>query len=300
MARDVAQELEQRGYRARIVPIARLRDLEHVIEEQRRAGPLAEEICGLLDSAFSFRTPDDMRQVASMIVVAAPQPLYDVVFHRQGKPVILEVPPTYLYYRDTVAGVGRLLADTFGGEGYHFARAAVPEKTLAAWSGLAQYGRNNITYTGEMGSYYRPVAFYSDLPCKEDPWQEPQPLRACKNCGLCIESCPTGAIVEERFLVRAERCLTYFNENPGPFPDWLDPAVHHCVVGCLVCQTVCPLNRGRLKSQRAPDEFSEEETALLVDGAPAEALPRALTARLDRMGLLEYLGVLPRNLKPLL
>lgn len=300
MAAELASVLEGHGYNGRAVPVTRLRDLEDTIEGLSRQGLLAQGIQDLLAAAFAFRTPDEMRQVRSIIVIAAPEPLYRVVFHHQGKARELEVPPTYLYYRDLHARLGRILAEAHEGEGYHFARARVPEKTLAVASGLAQYGRNNITYVRGLGSYHRPSAFYSDMPVKGDEWQKPSVSPACKNCGLCAESCPTGAIAEDRFLLRAEQCLTYFNENPGEFPDDLDPAAHHCVVGCMVCQTVCPLNRGLLKSQYAREEFSEEETALLLRGPGAEGLPRPLAAKLETMGLLEYAGVLPRNLRAVL
>jgi epoxyqueuosine reductase len=300
MPADLASVLDGHGYKGRAVPITRLRDLEETIDSLCRPGLLAPGIQDLLAAAFVFRTPDEMRQVRSIIVAAAPEPLYRVVFHHQGKARELEVPPTYLYYEERIAGVCRILGQAFGGEGYHFARARVPEKTLAVASGLAQYGRNNITYVRGTGSFYRPMAFYSDMPVKGDPWQKPDVSPACKNCGLCIESCPTGAITEERFLLRAEKCLTYLNEYPGEFPDDLDPATHHCVVGCMVCQTVCPINRGLLKSQYAREEFSDEETALLLEGPGAEQLPRPLAAKLETMGLLEYAGVLPRNLRAVL
>lgn len=296
MPADLGSVLESRGYKGRAVPVTRLRDLEETIEGLGRQGQLARGVQEVLDANFTFRTPDEMRQVRSMVIVAAPVPLYRVVFHHRGKAKELEVPPTYLYYQDFNSEAGRALAEGFAGEGYHFVRAAVPLKTLAAASGLAVYGRNNVTYIRGFGSYYRPAAFYSDMPVKTDPWQKPAVSPACKNCGLCAESCPTGAIAEDRFLLRAEKCLTFLNENPGEFPEDLDPAVHHCVVGCMVCQTVCPLNRGLLKPQYARDEFSEEETALLLEGLKSEDLPRPLAARLAAMGLLEYLEVLPRNL----
>ncbi|MCK5093868.1 MAG: hypothetical protein KAR18_04015 [Spirochaetes bacterium] len=52
-------------------------------------------------------------------------------------------------------------------------------------------------------------------------------------------NCPTGAIDSNRLLIYGERCLTYFNERPGVFPDWIEHSWHKCLVGCLECQRVC-------------------------------------------------------------
>jgi len=53
----------------------------------------------------------------------------------------------------------------------------------------------------------------------------------CQTCQACLRACPTGAIAVERFLVRAERCVTFRNEKPGsvPFPAWVNPTWQNCL-----------------------------------------------------------------------
>ena len=215
-------------------------------------------------------------------------------------PVI--IPPTYLHGDQDDRKVMNLLSDTLYPLGYHLAEALIPKKLLAVSSGLGSYGKNNICYVQGMGSFIRLVAFYSDLPCGEDNWQEPRMLEACLKCNVCGNKCPSGAISTDRFLLRAERCITYHNEKPGniPFPAWLDPAWHNCFVGCMICQRVCPQNRDYLHNVEDGPTFSQEETALLLKGLDIDRLPVTLGDTLTRCDLAKFLEIFPRNLHVLL
>ena len=106
----------------------------------------------------------------------------------------------------------------------------------------------------------------------------------------------------ERFLLHAERCITFHNEKPGdiPFPAWIDPSWHNCLVGCLHCQRVCPQNREFLHWVEERVEFSQEETALLLQGVALDQLPPATAKKLEQSDMVELLDVLPRNLGVLL
>jgi len=126
-------------------------------------------------------------------------------------------------------------------------------------------------------------------------------LERCQNCSACLRNCPTGAISTERFVIHAERCLTLHNEQPGdvPFPAWLDPHWHNCLLGCARCQNVCPQNKG-LRRVEAGAEFSEEETALLLAGVSLDQLPAATAQKMEQLDLGGYAELLPRNLGALL
>jgi epoxyqueuosine reductase len=153
-----------------------------------------------------------------------------------------------------------------------------------------------------MGSFHRLMAFYSDLPCYEDTWQEAQMMETCENCSACLNNCPAGAISSERFLLHAERCITYHNEKPVniPFPQWINPSWHHCLVGCMHCQSVCPENKDLMQWIEQGAEFTEEETALLLKGAPLDQLPTKTAKKIEEFNVTEYLEVLSRNLNVLL
>jgi epoxyqueuosine reductase len=143
---------------------------------------------------------------------------------------------------------------------------------------------------------------FSDLEAPEDGWREPVMLARCETCAACRRHCPVGAIGTDRFLLRAERCITFHNEKPAgvPFPEFIEPAWHNCVVGCLHCQRVCPENREVWARTEERARFTEEETAWLLDGTPLAALPDATVVKLERSHLSRYAGLLPRNLRALL
>ena len=120
------------------------------------------------------------------------------------------------------------------------------------------------------------------------------------DCSLCQKACPTNAIGPDRFILHAEKCLTYFNEGKDPFPQWLNPSWHNCLVGCLFCQKVCPVNRKYKDFVQDGPNFSEEETNDLLGELPAEELPPETIQKLQSIDLLDYIGVLGRNLKALI
>jgi epoxyqueuosine reductase len=135
-------------------------------------------------------------------------------------------------------------------------------------------------------------------------WGAPQALQRCERCSACLRACPTGAIGGERFLLHTERCLTYHNESHAPLPDWLEPSVHHCAVGCLRCQQVCPEN-GRVDLVQAPPErFDDRETAAILAAEEAAGewagLTPATREKLARCGLDYSPRVVARNLRALL
>lgn len=294
----LSAQLAARGYRGRIVAIHRLHDLREDIEEHRRQGRLDEELYQEHMSGLSFCPPDSLPEAQSIIVVAVPQPRVRFTFTWHGQSLPLVVPPTYLHGREADQHIQNLLGDILNPQGYHVAPAVLPEKLLASRSGLGVYGRNNLCYVPGLGSFHRPVALYSDVPCLVDPWRDLEVLERCQACAACQSSCPTGAIAAERFLLRAERCLTFHNERSTdvPFPQWLDPAWHNCLVGCLCCQRVCPENRDVWPWVVEGGTFREEETALLWEGVPLDQLPPAMVQKLTQSDLVDLLEVLPRNL----
>jgi epoxyqueuosine reductase len=62
------------------------------------------------------------------------------------------------------------------------------------------------------------------------------------------------------------------------------------------CQRVCPQNKEVIQWIGEKEEFSEEETALLMEGVTRDRLPNATLRKLERLSLLDYLDSLPRNL----
>jgi len=78
------------------------------------------------------------------------------VFNWLGKRQSFTLPPTYTAYDEKRLHVERLVAEAVGAQGYRIATPSLPLKLLAVRSGLARYGRNNITYVTGMGSFHAP------------------------------------------------------------------------------------------------------------------------------------------------
>jgi epoxyqueuosine reductase len=292
--------IEQRGWSARVVRIERLEDLRRAIEEPRAGGLFDGTFAQERLSFFSFDPPAELPEARSILVIAVPAPAVRLTFRWQDEACTALLPPTYAGYEATTRGVQEEAASILAPDGWRTWLPLLPLKTLAVRSGLAEYGRNNIGYVRGMGSHTQLVGLFSDLPCERDDWREPVMLARCATCEACRRACRGGAIPEDRFLLRAERCLTYHNERAHPFPMWIEPDWHHALMGCMRCQEVCPEDKVRWGAFQTGEAFDEDETALLLAGPAQEDLPRALEAKLSHLELLDDLSILSRNLRALL
>ena len=279
--------LESKGYKGKIIAAKYIPDLQIAVKTLNDEKLLDPGFYNEYEKYFEFEPKTDFGEVKSLFMVAMPQPQYEIVFTWKNKEVPLIIPPTYLHGRALINKSKAFLSDLLKPSGYSVEFARLPQKTLAVRVGLAEYGRNNITYIRGMGSFHRLFTFYSDFPYEQNDWQELRMMDLCRECSACVHKCPTGAIPNDSFLLRAERCLTFHNEHPVdvPFPDWIDPSWHNSLVGCLYCQKVCPANEKVIKWIEPGPSFSEEETILLSSGTTVENLPEETRKKVEEHGL---------------
>ena len=301
MLRELFSQLTVWGYKGCVVSIQHLSDLQKEIDSHINQKLIDKELYQTYLTEFIYSPTDTLPEAKSIILVAVPQPKLRISFTLNGESVKFIVPPTY-GERKKEKRTRELLKQILEPAGYRIAEANIPKKLLAVRCGLAAYGKNNVTYVPGMGSFYGLMAAYSDFPATEGALQESKMMERCQNCSACVKHCPTNAISSDRFLLYAERCITFHNEKPGnvTFPAWIDPSWHHCLVGCLHCQRVCPENRKVWKWVEEGAEFSQEETALLLEGLPFDQLPAATGEKLERLDLESFVDIFPRNLKALL
>jgi len=209
------------------------------------------------------------------------------------------IPPIYVY-SEIRAICKKILSRILQKNGYSVDRVILPLKLLAVKSGLGQYGKNNICYVDGMGSFTRLEAFYTDYEFPTNNWHEKKFMESCKTCSLCKNACPTQCIPEDRFLIHADNCLTYFNENIEDFPTWISPRSHNALVGCMRCQIVCPQNKKFHQMNEHIVNFSEEEISIILQKTPKENISQELAKKLADFNLDEYYSLLGRNLSVLM
>ena len=293
--------LKREGLRGVIVPISRVDEVKDEIRGLRRDGTLDDGFYNeWMPPYMDSKYPRSMRKPKSILLVSAPAHQQRVTFHFKGEAHEFIVPPTYgrsQAIRRRVRGVVKSIGKK---DRPRVVNAFPPLKLLAVRSGLAMYGRNNVTYVPGYGSFQRLSGFYTDVEAPEGPWVEKRALPKCSKCKACLKACPTKAITEDRFLIRAERCLTCMNERKSkhPFPSWVKPEWHNALVGCMICQRVCPCDREFLDSIEDGPSFTEEETDFILKGKYAGKKAAATQRKLNVVGV--EMSVLPRNLKVLL
>ena len=118
------------------------------------------------------------------------------------------------------------------------------DRAAAARAGIGWFGKNTNILTQTHGSWVFLAQVITDIPLEPDA-----PLKkTCGECVLCIDACPTGAIVAP-YVIDNKRCISYLTiELRGAIPRELRPLVGDWVFGCDICQDVCPVNRKAIGS----------------------------------------------------
>jgi len=135
----------------------------------------------------------------------------------------------------------------------------IHERIAAQRAGLGTVGKHTLLIHPELGSWIflcviittLDLAASSDLSTSQDSSALPSaqsapafpPTDVCGQCTLCIDACPTGAIVEP-YVLDARLCISYLTiELRGAIPEGLRAQMGRQVFGCDICQDVCPWNR---------------------------------------------------------
>lgn len=112
------------------------------------------------------------------------------------------------------------------------------DKVWAISSGLGWMGKHTNVISTSIGSWFfigtiiTSIEFIYDSPISD----------MCGECRLCIDACPTDAIIDD-YVLDAGKCISYHTiENKKEIPSYFKGKFESFVFGCDICQQVCPWN----------------------------------------------------------
>jgi epoxyqueuosine reductase len=120
----------------------------------------------------------------------------------------------------------------------------IVERVAAKYAGLGWLAKNTCLIDEQSGSWFFLGVIVTTMDLAESLGPAGVPAEdLCGNCRLCIDACPTAAIVEP-YVLDARRCISYLTiELRGTIPSELREPMGRHVFGCDICQDVCPWNR---------------------------------------------------------
>ncbi len=126
----------------------------------------------------------------------------------------------------------------------------IMEKAWAQEAGLGWIGKHSNLVSPEYGSWLLLGEILTTLELEADsPGSD-----LCGSCMLCIQACPTEAIVDP-YVVNAERCISYltieYRGQEEDIPSELKKKVGNRIFGCDDCLDVCPYNHNEVTTEES-------------------------------------------------
>ena len=125
-------------------------------------------------------------------------------------------------------------------------------KEIAYYAGLGQYGKSSMIINPHFGSDFKIQVLFTEEKIKYDNPMNPKEYPGCKNCNLCIELCPGGAL--SNYKIDPLKCQWNWyrdsQEIPNPhllsFIQLRKPTGKNYLIKkkcCRNCQAFCKVNK---------------------------------------------------------
>lgn len=112
------------------------------------------------------------------------------------------------------------------------------DRAVAERAGIGWAGKSTNLITKEFGSYVYLGEMLTNIPFPPDK----PATDLCGDCTICIDHCPTGALVQGGQL-NSQKCIAFLTQTKQELPEEYKKAIGNRLYGCDTCQQVCPYNR---------------------------------------------------------
>jgi epoxyqueuosine reductase QueG len=204
------------------------------------------------DGALHWAAKDlsvDVRETApwANAIVAL---IYPYRPYADGIPVSGNYPASNASYH----AAGRLMR-ALKDQGITAERGEVPIRELLTRNGTGTMLKSGLTYLPGFGTRYSVQTILAKLSNPQyTPAKAPEKVGCC-GCHACERICPSGAISDDGYDFQA--CARAYMGG-DPMDQWVMDAMN-CILGCELCQKVCPYNFGIESIVEMPEAFRLEE-----------------------------------------